>query len=315
MSFWLDSNDERKILVLLRRKSPMFLVDMTIRLISTAIILLLLTACTGPVYRQIDAYSQCSKTPAQNAITFLGHACSYIDINGTGIVTDPVFDDSYFIFRRRKIPPPPPSAYAGTDIILISHAHRDHLSPKTLATFPKTAVIISSEPSAKFLSDLGMTVNVMKPGQSYQFRGGTITAVAAYHPGGRNSVIASADGRALGFVIQTSEMTLYYSGDTEYFEGLRAIGKSYHPDIAIINLNSHLNSSDFLRTVFMLGASTVIPIHYGAYGSPSSKKVPGWCTELKESLGTIFTQIDVGRSYPILLPPGSPVTTDAEQCK
>lgn len=235
--------------------------------------------------------------PPRDAITFWGHACCYIDIAGVGIITDPVFDDSYSLFHRRLIPSPPPSAYAETDIILISHAHRDHLSPKTLAAFPKKATILCPAPSAEYLSDLDMHVRVLRPGQSFVFQDLTIVAVPAYHPGGRNSLRARADGRALGFIIQTGRITLYYSGDTGYFDGLRTIGRTYRPDLALLNINGHLNSTDALRAFYALDASRVIPMHFGAYSSPRGDRSPRWCGELEDILGSMFTRLAIGDSF------------------
>lgn len=246
---------------------------------------------------KVDPYLR--TRPPRNAITYLGHACSYIDINGVGIITDPMFEDSYSIFHRRKISPPPRSAYAKANIILISHAHRDHLSPETLAKFSKEATILCSEPSAKKISKLEMTVKVLTPGDSFTFQGGTITAVPALHPGGRNSLVAGADGRALGFIIRTPEITLYYSGDTDYFDGFRDIGKTYQPDLAILNINGHLNSSDAVRAVVTLGVTRVIPSHYGTYTTFSVDKSAEWLAELPETLGPIFVPVNVGESYPL----------------
>lgn len=235
----------------------------------------------------------------RNAITYLGHACSYIDINGVGIITDPMFDGSYSLFHKRKIAPPPRSAYAEASIILISHAHRDHLSPETLARFSKETTILCSAPCEKKIPELGMTVKVLKPGDSYTFQGGTITAVPALHPGGRNSLKAGADGRAIGFIIRTPRITLYYSGDTDYFDGFRDIGKTYQPDLAILNINGHLNSSDAVRAVVTLGVTRVIPSHYGAYTMFRADKSAEWLAELEETLGPIFVPVKIGESYPL----------------
>ena len=91
--------------------------------------------------------------PPENAITFWGHACTYIDIAGFGIVTDPVFDQATF-FRRRKVPAPPPPAYRNARVVLLSHAHQDHLSPRSLVTFPAETVILAPVPTAELLEEL-----------------------------------------------------------------------------------------------------------------------------------------------------------------
>src|SRR5690349_13066814 len=149
--------------------------------------------------------------PPFNAITFWGHACVYIDVGGFGIVTDPVFARRYAVIRRRVIPAPPPESYDQAGLILISHAHHDHLDPSTLARFPKGAVVLAPAPAAAYLRRHGIAARVMRPGSQFQIPGGVVIAVAALHPGGRHSLKARSDGRALGYVIETSSSTIYYS--------------------------------------------------------------------------------------------------------
>jgi L-ascorbate metabolism protein UlaG (beta-lactamase superfamily) len=238
--------------------------------------------------------------PAANAITFWGHACSYIDVGGFGIVTDPVFAPTWAVLRHRMLPIPPPEAYDQTRIVLISHAHEDHLDPKALARFSSRTVILAPAPAVRFLLKRGIRARVMRPGGEYSFPGGTIIAVAAHHPGGRYAVMkARGDGRALGYVIRTPSATLYYSGDTNYFDGFAAVGATYRPDIVLLNVNRHLHSRDALSAIADLGDPTVIPTHYGAYSGPSARLASRWRGELVRALGPLVVPLEVGESMPL----------------
>lgn len=202
--------------------------------------------------------------PERNSITFWGHACSYIDIDGVGVVTDPVFRETLF-FRHRRGPAPPPSSYAGARVILISHAHPDHLDPPTLRTFPAESVILCPEPALKHLKGLGKEVRVMRAGEVYDFEGGSITAVAMQHMGGRWGLSAAADGRALGFVIETPRETIFYTGDSNYFSGFADVGWSHDPDILLLNVNGHLRGTDAVRAAWATRARVVVPMHWGTF--------------------------------------------------
>ena len=90
--------------------------------------------------------------PLRNHVTFWGHACCYIDVDGFGIVTDPVFQKTTD-WRRRKVPAPPAESYANAGLILVSHGHGDHLSRNTIRTFPETATILCSSGCSKYLDD------------------------------------------------------------------------------------------------------------------------------------------------------------------
>jgi len=238
--------------------------------------------------------------PEANAITFWGHACAYIDVAGVGIVTDPVFTNRYATIRRRLIPPPPASAYDQTRIVLISHSHHDHLNATTLKRFPADAIILAPAPAARYLLRRGLRARVMAPGDEFAIPGGSIVAVAALHPGGRHSLRPRADGLALGYVIQTSGSTIYYSGDTEYFSGFAEIGARFDPDIALLNINAHLQYPEAALAVADLGMPIVLPIHYGAYDGKSVRHGRRWRGELARALGPTVVPIEVGESYPLL---------------
>jgi L-ascorbate metabolism protein UlaG (beta-lactamase superfamily) len=203
--------------------------------------------------------------------------------------------------HRRKALVPPPSAYNNANIVLISHAHHDHLSKPTLRQFPDSTVVLCPEPCGEIIQKLGKRVAVMAPGESYPIPGGRITAVAAHHPGGRNSTNAEPDGRALGFVIETTDGTIYYSGDTDYFPGIAEVGSKYRPDLVLLNVNGHLPARDAFKAFRDLGSPRVIPIHAHGYGGPKAGMNLRQHAEFAELLGPMATPLSVGESYPLAL--------------
>jgi L-ascorbate metabolism protein UlaG (beta-lactamase superfamily)/protein tyrosine phosphatase (PTP) superfamily phosphohydrolase (DUF442 family) len=234
--------------------------------------------------------------PKSDAITFWGHACAYIDVGGFGIVTDPVFSRKYATIRHRLIASPPSDVFDQTRVIVISHAHQDHLDPATLVRFSPETVILAPWPAAGYLRKHGIRAQVMRPGEEYPFPGGTIIAVPAHHPGGRLSLKARSDGRALGYVIRTSRATIYYTGDTRYFPGFATVAADYQPDVVLLNLNAHLHSRDAFLAIEDLDASTVVPMHLGAYDGKSERLGPRWRSELVESLRAQIVPLEVGQS-------------------
>jgi L-ascorbate metabolism protein UlaG (beta-lactamase superfamily) len=243
--------------------------------------------------------------PSQDAITFWGHASVYLDVGGMGIVTDPVFESRYSPFHGRTIAKPPPEAYDQTSIILISHAHADHLHPGTLKRFSPRAIILCPAPSAKHVRDLGPAVLVMRPWEEYPFPGGKIVAVPAYHAGARWIGGPAADGRALGYVIVTPERTVYISGDTDYFAGMEEIGARFRPDLAVLNVNGHLKPADAMRATQTLGAHRVLPVHMGSYGGLAGKRGKRFREEFLALAGAKGVPLQVGQSLPLYaLSPG-----------
>lgn len=259
-------------------------------------VLLALAACAPGFLGNSGVSPARFPEPARDALTFWGHATCYLDVEGFGIVTDPVFGRSYSPFHARKIPAPPEADIDRTRVILISHAHRDHLDPGTLRRFPQGTLVICPEPSARYLDGLGLRVRVLHPWDEVAIPGGRIVAVPAYHPGGRNSLAAAADGRALGYVIHALGHAVYYSGDTEYFEGLFDIRRTQKPDVAVLNVNAHLHGDDALLAVAALGYPRVLVGHHGAYRGSNSRHAAGWRRGLHRLLeGAVW--MEVGKTY------------------
>lgn len=234
------------------------------------------------------------REPEHNAVTFWGHACFYIDVQGTGIVTDPLFEPVYASLHRRYIGSPPASAFDQARIVLISHAHNDHLSPKTLQRFSDSTVVLCPVPSAKYADELKLRIVTMKPGDVWPFPGGRIVAVAAFHPGYRYSYKDRSDGRALGFIIEMDRLTVYYTGDSRYFDGFREVQSNFSPDLVLLNVNTHLKTQDALQTVRDLNPRLVIPGHFGAYRGSNERKTPAYRGELAEKLGRLWFELAVG---------------------
>ena len=269
--------------------------------LTEAILALVILAAGSGCSRSIAARAPALfPDPPDNSITFWGHACVYIDVNGFGIVTDPAFQKTAHI-RRRRIPAPPPSSYEHTGVILISHAHSDHLSVETIETFPESAVILCPAPSAGYLRDLDRDVRAMKLGDEFRYPGGRIVAVAALHAGSRFGITNKADGRALGYVVYTPESVIYYSGDTNYFRGFEEVGEKHRPDIAILNVNGHLHSEEAVLAALATRARTVIPIHFGAYGYlwGGAQEVPRNYDEIETVLEPVLLLLKPGESVPL----------------
>jgi L-ascorbate metabolism protein UlaG (beta-lactamase superfamily) len=242
--------------------------------------------------------------PPRNHVTFWGHACAYIDVEGTGIVTDPVFAGRFMV-RRRKLPVPPAQSRAGTKIILVSHAHVDHLHAGSIAMFPDSAVVLCPWPVVEYLEGSGRTVVSMSPGDEYEYEHGIIAAVPAYHPSGRYALRNRRDGGAIGFVITTPHGNVYYSGDTAYFSEMNEIGSKWRPRIAIMNITPHIKGEAAVRAVWSTRAEIVIPIHFGAfdYVLLGPRKSPRGYSDIERMI----------RDQAILLQPGESVSLIREE--
>lgn len=211
-------------------------------------------------------------THASPAITWLGHASFVISWSGKTILIDPVFAKRIGGMPRRieitnevySIKP---------DVILISHAHMDHLDEATLKRFPNATILIPSK-TEKFLGKEIENVIVPMAGED-EFSLGSLTfrTVPARHGGWRYPW--QKGYLAVGFLISQAGSSIYYAGDTAFGNHFSQIGRDHTVETALLPIGAysprwflksrHLNPPEAVAAAGFLNARTVIPFHFGTY--------------------------------------------------
>ena len=257
---------------------------MRLRAAASALLIVLGAGCAPALFVKSHPDARLYPEPARAAVTFWGR----LRLPGRGRLRHrhgPGLRSPLLSPARPQDPGTPSRSVRPDPSHPDPHAHQDHLQPGTLTRFSDESVILCPAPSAKHARGLGPRVRVMRPGDEYHFPGGSVIAVPAYHPGRRWSRKARADGGALGYVIRTRKGTIYYSGDTDYFDGFKRIGDEFKPDLAILNVNAHLPPDDAARAHADLGYPRVISSHMGAYGSPRAKRAVRFHEEVLRRAG------------------------------
>jgi len=234
-------------------------------------------------------------------VTFLGHACALISMNGMNILTDPHLSRHilFFIWRRSRIPvkardlPP-------LDLIAVSHGHYDHLDLPTLWRLSRETPVIVP-PGLRTLLRLVGRKRVITLGKwkSHAEKEITITAVPAEHFLGRPPLFHTAMYQ--GYVIE-GDATVYFAGDTGIFSGMQEIGTKWDIDIALLPIGAysppsfrrhHMSPEDALEAGEMLRTKTIVPIHWGSFKlslEPFKEPIPrlrqaakerGWSSRIK----------------------------------
>jgi L-ascorbate metabolism protein UlaG (beta-lactamase superfamily) len=195
------------------------------------------------------------------------------------------------------------------DLILISHAHPDHLHRETLSRLPRGATIVVPPGSAQWVSGLGFArVVELEVGQSIQDRGVDIATAPVRHGDG-------AGVRALSYVIRGDGPSVYFCGDSGYFSGFAEIGARLQPDIALLPIGGfyplsfrgqHMSPLDALYALEDLRARVMIPIHHGAFPLSYERidEPARWLAELVEErrLGGFVITLAPGESR-LFVPP------------
>jgi L-ascorbate metabolism protein UlaG (beta-lactamase superfamily) len=151
------------------------------------------------------------KTSAGNLeITFIGHGTLMLGHGGKVIHVDP--------FGRLADYSKLPKA----DVVLITHAHGDHLDPAALAAVrtPATSVIVAPVCEGKVEG-----ATVLHNSETTQAAGVKIEAVPAYNivhtrPGGGSY---HSKGEGNGYVLNFGDTRVYIAGDTENTPEMKAL--------------------------------------------------------------------------------------------
>ncbi|HEY5090337.1 MAG TPA: MBL fold metallo-hydrolase [Polyangia bacterium] len=212
--------------------------------------------------------------PGAAAITFVGHATTMITTPGVRVLTDPLLENSFYGIRRAKAAGIARSDLADVGLVLITHAHRDHLSLASLARISRKAVLIVPPHCTRLLRGLGFTdVIELDPGRSQTIADVEVTAVPVRHSGTRGLGDYVRRG-ACGYVVRGPGLSAYVAGDTGYFSGFAEIGRRFRPDVALLPIagyepaafrEEHLSPLDALYAFEDLGARILIPTSYGSF--------------------------------------------------
>lgn len=172
-----------------------------------------------------------------------------------------------------------PDAYRTAEqvnVVAPTHGHFDHVGEDLtdlleLAAVEGATVVCSHEMSV-FLAAKGVEAIGMNQGGTFEAAGIGFTMVNAAHTGGATLNLSGGQvTRELGcwgWVIEFEDgMTVYHSGDTDLFGDMRLVGERFNPEVAVLPIGGHytMGPRDAGRALDLIGASTVIPVHYATF--------------------------------------------------
>jgi L-ascorbate metabolism protein UlaG (beta-lactamase superfamily) len=217
----------------------------------------------------------------QMAVTFIGHSGFFIQIGGQNLVIDPNYAKWIFVLKRLRRPGVRVRDLPAIDMVLVSHAHFDHLHRPSLRSIVRhtqrltgrAPILVVPEHVTDLVSDLGFRQIIeMKWWQEFQYHGLTITHTPARHWGAR--IIRDIHRGFGGYVVKSSKHSFYHSGDTAYFDGFSEIGRRLRPELALLPIgaynppsfrNVHTNPEDAVQAFRDMNARWMVPMHYGTF--------------------------------------------------
>ncbi len=214
-------------------------------------------------------------------VTFIGHSSFFLQVEGRNLVVDPNFAQWLFVLKRLRRPGIRIKDLPAIDLVLVTHAHFDHLHRPSLRTIARATrrlggrapVIVIPRNVSDLVRDLGFRKIVeLDWWQEYRQDGITVTHTPSRHWGAR--VIKDMQRGYGGYVIRSQKHSIYHAGDTAYFEGFHEIGRRLMPELALLPIgayepasfrNVHTSPADAVQAFLDLGARWMIPMHFGSF--------------------------------------------------
>ncbi|MBB3108601.1 L-ascorbate metabolism protein UlaG (beta-lactamase superfamily) [Paenibacillus phyllosphaerae] len=219
------------------------------------------------------------------SIVWVGHSTFLIRHSGLNIVTDPVWAGSMGFQKRLTKPGIAMNEMPKVDVILLSHSHYDHLhlpSVKALAGQTEATLIVPVGLAAMLRRKGYSSVIELQWWESATVGGAKFTFVPAQH-WTRRTLTDTNRSHWGGFIIEDMtadrerqpEPTVYFAGDSGYFEGFKQIGERFDIDVALMPIGAyepewfmrmqHVSPEEALQAFLDVKAKVFVPMHYGAF--------------------------------------------------
>lgn len=220
--------------------------------------------------------------PDEDRLVWLGHSSFLLQLSGKRILIDPVFSEGaapIAAFNR---------AYAGTndysaddmpmiDALLITHDHWDHLDyPSVLSLNAKVRRVIAPLGIGSYFEEWGYELGRLDEGDWFDHfdlgDGVSVYLIPARHYSGR--MLTRRKTLWAGFVLETPQRRLLFSGDSGYGPHFAEIGRRFD-GFDLVSLDSgqydprwayiHMTPEQAVQAAEDLGAKALMPAHVGRF--------------------------------------------------
>jgi L-ascorbate metabolism protein UlaG (beta-lactamase superfamily) len=205
-------------------------------------------------------------------VEYLGHAAFLLVGEGGSVLVDPFLEENpNAALRPEEVTP---------DLILVSHAHHDHLGDAIQISKASGAPILTTPEIAHYCLEQGVVSIGAHMGGVVDRGICTVKIFPAWHS-------SSIGGRMIGvpcsFVISMDGRAIYHAGDTALFGDMSLIGEEFSLDLALLPIGGWytMGPEDALRALRLLDAQAVVPMHYNTFDQIRANPI-SFCKKVTE---------------------------------
>lgn len=186
-------------------------------------------------------------------VTWLGHAGFMFKDNTTGLKI--YYIDPFQI---------PASGLEKADIIFVTHAHYDHLSPQDILSILKdNTVVVATPDSLEALNIPKEQKFPVEPNNQYDVKGFHFETVPAYNVKPERLEFHPQKNKWVGYIFEINGQKIYHAGDTDFIPEMRELAEQ-HLDIAMLPMGGTytMDVEEMMEAARAIKPKKLIPMHY-----------------------------------------------------
>ena len=222
------------------------------------------------------------KSEGNIKFVWLGHSTILVSIDDKVILFDPVFSNTAspvsLAVKRFQPPVIDLKSLPAVDIVVVSHDHYDHLDMETIKHLRNKGI--------NFVVPLGLGAHLVRWGVSAekiteldwwdetQIDGLNLICTPSQHFSGRRGPYKEKRSLWASWLIQSSDHSVYFSGDSGYADHYRQIGKRYG-SVDLVFMDSgqynkrwqyvHNMPEEAVQATLDMNGQLLVPIHWGMF--------------------------------------------------
>lgn len=247
---------------------------------------------------------------------WLGHSSVLLKVDGVTILTDPVLGDRVGLsvgpmtigLKRLVAPAVSVRDIPKVDLIILSHAHMDHLDAPTLRSLENkgTSVVMASKTSDLIRVRRYREVRELRWNESARFGPVTVKALEVNHWGAR--VRTDTYRGYNGYLIECGRHRILFGGDTAATSAFRDVRKSKPIDLAIMPIGAynpwirfHCTPEQAWQMGNDAGADRFLPVHHQTFAlsrEPFREPIERFCAVAGSRQERVVLR-DIGQEFRI----------------